>query len=264
MLTINDKAEIAEIYLSGDIVDDDEGGWLASWREGDSTGYEFPAKLRAQLDSVKDKELEIHINSYGGSVFAGVAMANFVASHKPKTTCIIDGIAASIASQIFFSADVCKIPTNGYVMLHKPWTSTEGNAEDLRKAAEILDTLQAGLETTYQKKALEGVTAEDIRQMMNEETWLTGTEAAQKFNVKLIQPVKALNYVGDRSKLIAAGIKNLPAPLNFLHKPQIAERFSNVQTFADLGYSQMVEMHTRNFEKILAETEALLNGRLGF
>ena len=236
MLTIKNKAEVAEIYLSGDIVDDDEGGFIESWLDAKSTGYEFPAKLRAQLDAVKDKALEIHINSYGGSVFAGVAMANFIANHKPKTTCIIDGIAASIASQIFFSADVCKIPTNGYVMIHCPFSSVEGNAADLRKAAEILDTIQAGLETTYQKKALDGVTVEEIRQMMNQETWLTGTEAAEKFKVEVIQPVKVLNYVGDRNKLKAAGIKNIPAPLNFLEDSRV-----------------------QKINKILNETEAILN-----
>ena len=236
MLTIKNKAEVAEIYLSGDIVDDDEGGFIESWLDAKSTGYEFPAKLRAQLDAVKDKALEIHINSYGGSVFAGVAMANFIANHKPKTTCIIDGIAASIASQIFFSADVCKIPTNGYVMIHCPFSSVEGNAADLRKAAEILDTIQAGLETTYQKKALDGVTVEEIRQMMNQETWLTGTEAAEKFKVEVIQPLKVLNYIGDKNKLKVAGIKKFPAPLIFLADSQ-----------------------EQKINEILKETEVLLN-----
>lgn len=234
MLEVRNKAEIAEIYLSGEIVDDDFGGVIDFWREGNSTGYEFPAKLKAQLDEVKDKELEIHINSYGGSVFAGVAMANFISNHKQKTTCIIDGIAASIASQIFFSADVCKIPTNGYLMLHRPFTCAEGNAEDLRKAAEILDTIQEGLETTYQKKALDGVTAEDIKEMINAETWLTGAEAAQKFKVKVIEPVKALNYVGSINTLKAAGIKKIPAPLNFLQENDSSANIPNRQTFADL------------------------------
>lgn len=233
MLEIKNKADIAEIYLSGDIVDDEEGGFIEYWT-GNSLGYEFPAKLKAQLEGVKDKELEIHINSYGGSVFAGVAMANFIANHKPKTTCIVDGIAASIASQIFFSADVCKIPTNGYLMLHRPFTSAEGNAEDLRKAAEILDTIQEGLATTYQKKALDGVTAEDIQAMMNSETWLTGTEAAQKFKVEVIQPVKALNFAGNRKKLLAAGIKQIPAPLNFLQENDSSANIPNSQTFANL------------------------------
>lgn len=234
MLEVRNEAEIAEIYLSGTIIDDEDGGWIESWTSK-STGYEFPAKLKAQLEGVKDKELEIHINSYGGSVFAGVAMANFIANHKPKTTCIIDGIAASIASQIFFSADVCKIPTNGYLMLHRPFTYAEGNAEDLRKAAEILDTIQNGLETTYQKKALDGVKAEDIKEMINAEKWLTGAEAAQKFKVEVMQPVKALNYVCNINTLKAAGIKKIPAPLNFL------------------------QTQNSEIEKILSETKVLLN-----
>ena len=216
MLTIKNKSEVAEIYLSGDIIDDAEGGFIESWIDEKSTGYEFPAKLRAQLDAVKDKALEIHINSAGGSVFAGVAMANFIANHKKPTTCIIDGIAASIASQIFFSADICKIPTNGYVMIHRPFSRLEGNAEDFRKAAEVLDTIQQGLEETYKPKMQESFTVENLREFMNQEKWFTGTEAAEYFKVEVIQPVKAVNCVLDKNKLIAAGIKNLPAPLNFL------------------------------------------------
>lgn len=220
MLTIKNKAEVAEIYLSGEVVDDDEGGWLSYWREGNSVGYVFPQKIKEQLDAIGvNTPIEMHINSCGGSVFAGVAIANFIANHKGKTTCIIDGIAASIASQIFFSADVSKMPSNAYLMLHRPFTALSGNAEELRKAAEVLDTLQAGLETTYKQKALEGVTAEDIHNMVNAETWLTGTEAAEKFKIKLMNPVKTLNAIGSADKLKAQGLK-VPSTLNFL--PEIS------------------------------------------
>ena len=116
MITVKNKADVAEIFISGDIIDDADTYLLNS----DTTGYEFPAKLKSQLDEVKDKPLEIHINSYGGSVFAGVAMANLIARHKLPTTAIVDGIAASIASQIFFSADKCLMPSNAYLMIHRP------------------------------------------------------------------------------------------------------------------------------------------------
>lgn len=218
MLTIRNKADIAEIYISGDIVDDTDGGFLSGWRDGDTTGFEFPQKLREQLDAIgAETPLEVHINSLGGAVFAGVAMANFIASHKGKTTAIVDGIAASIASQIFFSADACKIPANCYIMLHKPFSELSGNADELRKAAEILDTLQAGLETTYQRKALVGVTADEIHEMVEAETWLTGEEAAQVFQVKLLNPIKTLNAVGDINKLKAMGI-TVPPSLNFCNE----------------------------------------------
>ena len=216
MLTIKNKAGAAEIYLSGDIVDDADGSWLSGMRDGETTGYEFPQKLRAQLDAIgAETPIELHINSCGGSVFAGVAMANFIANHKGKTTAVVDGIAASIASQIFFAADVCKIPSNCYLMLHRPFTAISGNAEELRKAAEILDTLQAGLETTYQRKALDGVTADEIHSMVENETWLTGEEAARKFQIKVLNPVKTLNAVGNVDKLKAMGTK-IPPSLNFL------------------------------------------------
>lgn len=216
MLTIKNKADVAEIYISGDIVDDRVGGSIQSWREGDTTGYEFPAKLKSQLDEVKDKPLEIHINSYGGSVFAGVAMANFISNHKAKTTAIIDGIAASIATQIFFSADECRCPRNAYLMIHKPLTYVEGNADELRKSADILDTLQQGLEVVYKQKAKDGVTVDEIRAMMNTETWFTGEEAAEKFKIELVAPVKTLNAIGNIEKLKALGIKHIPTALNFL------------------------------------------------
>lgn len=223
MLTVKNKADVAEIYISGDIVDDNEGNWIASWNEGNTTGYEFPTKLREQLNGIgKETPLEIHINSHGGSVFAGVAMANFIANHKGKTTCIVDGIAASIASQIFFSADVCKMPENAWVMIHCPFTYVEGNADELRKAAEVLDTLQEGLETTYRKKAREGVSDEEIHAMMNAETWMTGTQAAEKFKVKLLNPVPTLNAIGNIEKLKARGIKKIPDALSiYLDKSKV-------------------------------------------
>lgn len=223
LLTIKNKADVAKIYIEDEIIDDSDGGWLGDWRNGDTTGYGFPAKLRAQLDEVKDKPLEIHINSYGGSVFAGTAMANMIANHKPKTTAIIDGIAASIASQIFFAADECKMPSNTYLMIHRPFSFARGNADDMRKAAEILDTIQNGIEMTYRKKALDGITDEEIHDMVNAETWLTGADAVKYFKVELAETVKALNCAGFTDKLKAIGAKKIPESFfNFSEKKRVS------------------------------------------
>lgn len=221
MLRVKNKADVAEIYLSGDIVDDDEGAAIRNWYEGDTTGYEFPQKLREQLKAIDEKSpLEIHINSCGGSVFAGMAMANFIAGHKGKTTAIIDGVAASMASVIFFSADNCKMPSNSYLMLHKPMTYLEGNADELRKAADILDTLQEGIETTYIAKLQDNISLNDLKNIVNAETWMTGTDAAEKFKVEVMPPVKSLNAVGNVKKLKAIGLK-IPESLIFLEETKI-------------------------------------------
>lgn len=211
----NETSDSADLYIYGTIIDDEDANWIKCWSD-DTDGYQFPQDLRRQLDGLKGKELTLYINSYGGSIAAGVAMANMIKRHDAKTTAIIDGYCCSIATQIFFSANVCKCPSNCWLMVHKPWSIAEGNAEDMRKVADILDTLQKGLEETYCRKKLDKVTAEEIHEMTEKETWLTGKEAAENFQIEVIDSVKATNCVGSIDKLKAMGAKKIPTSLNFL------------------------------------------------
>lgn len=218
MLRVKNKAEEAEIYISGDIVDDEEGSFISEfWSNAD--GYEWPKGIREQLDAVKGKPLTIYINSYGGSVSAGLAMAHMIERHDAPTTAVVDAYCCSIATQIFFSADVCKMPSNSYLMLHKPSTFEYGNADDLRKSAEILDTIQRGLEEKYLQKLrddkAEPVLQIDISAMVDNETWLTGTEAAEIFTIELMEPLKALNCVGSLDKLKSLHYQQIPEALKF-------------------------------------------------
>ena len=199
MLKIKNKADnTAEIIISGDIIDDADGDFLSSvW--GVESGYEWPAKIKQQLDELKGKDLTIYINSDGGMINAGVAMANMIARHDGHTTAIVDGWCCSIATQIFFAADERKMPENAYLMIHKPSVAiADGNAYDLRKTAETLDKLQEGLETTYRRAAREGIADDYITDMVNDETWLTGKEASEIFNIELLEPASAVACAGKR------------------------------------------------------------------
>lgn len=208
----NETDRSAELYLSGSIIDDDTGGLIEEFYEN-STGYQWPDKIRQQLDALRGKDLTIYINSDGGSVPAGVAMANMIARHDGRTTAIVDGWCCSIATQVFFSADVRKIPANAYLMIHKPSVYIGGNADDLRKGADVLDTIQKGLEATYRRAAHEDVTDEDIHQMVNEETWLTGEQAAAFFHVEVLESERMAACVGS-TKLM----RDVPADLRFAVK----------------------------------------------
>ncbi|WP_313991516.1 head maturation protease, ClpP-related [uncultured Selenomonas sp.] len=209
----NETAESAEIYLSGSIVDDKTGGLIDEWYEN-STGYQWPDKIRKQLEGLKGKDLTIYINSDGGSVPAGVAMANMIARHEGHTTAVVEGWCCSIATQVFFSADTRRIPANAYLMIHKPAVyGTGGNADDLRKAAVVLDTIQQGMEEIYRKAALDHVTADDIREMVNAETWLTGTQAASLFDVEELEPMQMAACIGSMKHM-----KQVPADLRLDHQ----------------------------------------------
>ena len=222
MLKIMNQADgSADLYINGEIIDDAESNWIKFWNE-EPEGYQWPAELKRQLDDLKGKDLNIYINSYGGSVAAGLAMAHMIERHDGKTTAIVDGIAASIATQIFFSANVCKCPSNAYIMIHKPWSIAQGDANEMRKVAEILDTLQKGLESTYCKKALNDVSAEQIHAMTEAETWFTGAAAAEKFKIEVLDAVKAVNCIGSIDKLKAMGAKKIPPSLNFLPEKKMS------------------------------------------
>lgn len=197
MLKINNSAERAELYITGDIVDDTDGAALAAWDMGD--GYEWPADIRAQLDAMRGKPLTVYINSDGGSVPAGVAIANMISRHDAPTKAVVDGWCCSIATQIFFAADAREMPENAYIMIHKPWTIASGDADEMMRAAAYLETIQTGLETTYARAAREGVTPEQIHELVNAETWLTGRDAAELFEIELQQSEPVLNCIGGKA-----------------------------------------------------------------
>lgn len=204
MIKVKNQGEGAEIYIYGDIVDDSDGLWREEYDL--KTGYEWPNDLKQKLDECKGKDLTIYINSDGGSVPAGVAMANMIARHDGNTTAIVDGWCCSIATQIFFAAKNRKMPGNAYLMVHKPSCGVFGNSDDMKRAAEALDCIQEGLEAAYRGAAKEGTTAEEITEMVNKETWLTGTEASEKFNIELMPASTAAAKAGKNGPTM----KNIP------------------------------------------------------
>lgn len=217
MLKVKNNADSAELYIYGDIIDDGE-----AW---ESDEIEFPADIKKQLDECRGKPLTVYINSDGGSVPAGVAIANMIARHDAPTTAIVDGWCCSIATQIFFSADKRKMPANAYLMIHKPSCMVYGTSDDMLKAAESLEVIQSGLEETYKKCALPGTTAEEIHNMVNDETWLTGKQAAEKFDIEITEPLQAVAKFGTaRNKM-----RNIPKDIRFTQSQQTVNNISREQ-----------------------------------
>lgn len=135
------------------------------------------SNFRSDLKELgKVSTLDIHINSAGGSVTDGIAIYNMLKQHDAQVTAHIDGLAASMASCIAMAADKIIMPANALMMLHNPWGFASGDAEDIRKYAEILDKMKAGLISAY---ARSGLGDDEIAAIMDEETWYTGSEAVE-------------------------------------------------------------------------------------
>jgi len=141
-----------------------------SWWSG-NTARNFQAAL-ANLDV---EEIHLHINSPGGSVFEGVTIYNLLVAHKARVIVHIDGIAASIASVIALAGDVVNIAENGMVMIHNPSVIAWGDAEVMRKNAEILDRVKDAILNTYEDRTK--MQREDLAAAMDAETYYSADEA---------------------------------------------------------------------------------------
>ena len=132
--------------------------------------------FKALMDQVpRDRDLHIRINSRGGDVYEGFAIKNLLDEWPNKVSCTIDGVAASTASWIPMGCDEVRAAKNSQMFIHDAVTFGMGNAADLRKAADQLDKTSDQIAGMYADKCGKGVRT--MRQMMKDETLMTGEEA---------------------------------------------------------------------------------------
>ena len=143
--------------------------------------------------------IDLHINSPGGSVTDGIAIYNLLKNHSSTVNVIIDGLAASMASVIAMAGDTITMPENALMMIHNPWGGAMGDADELRKTAEILDKMKSALISAYSAKT--GKDADEIGQLMDAETWMTGSEAVEMGFATQVSAEVKLAASFDLSKL---------------------------------------------------------------
>jgi ATP-dependent Clp protease, protease subunit len=142
------------------------------WFEDDVTVSDFEKQLSAlgEIDL-----LNVFINSPGGNVFEGIAINNILKRHPAAKAVYIDGIAASIASVIAMAGDEVIMPKNTMMMIHNPMSIAYGYAEDMRKAADMLDKVKEPIKASYLSRV--NIDDKKLSKLMDQETWLTSEEA---------------------------------------------------------------------------------------
>lgn len=158
--------EMVEMVIAGTIG--------SSWYDSSgATSKEFREKFNA---IPKGKTVRVRINSEGGSIQDALEIYNLIRARGNVAT-YNDGYALSSASIIHAAGSPAIAPHSSITMIHEPWSMTMGNEEEHRKAAEMLDKHGDTIAAIYARKT--GKTADEMRQLMKNETWLTGAEACQ-------------------------------------------------------------------------------------
>lgn len=163
-LTQNNNEVDIQIY--GDIT-----SW--DWFEGDISSY----TLSKQIEGLDCDKINVYINSYGGEVAEGLAIYNQLKRHKATVKTVCDGFACSAASVVFMAGDERVMSTASLLMIHNAWSWISGNANELRKQADDLDKITQASVNAYMQEV--NITEEELKQMLDDETWITPQEALE-------------------------------------------------------------------------------------
>jgi ATP-dependent protease ClpP protease subunit len=144
----------------------DEIGFFGVW----------PADVAAALSDIRG-DVEVHLNSPGGSVFDGLAIYAALKDHSGQVGVVVDGLAASAASFIAMAAAPGRLEMqpNGTMMIHDAWGACVGGEADMRATADVLGQQTGNIASIYAERG--GRTAAEYLELMAAETWAVGQKA---------------------------------------------------------------------------------------
>jgi ATP-dependent Clp protease, protease subunit len=179
------------------------------WTGEGTTAKQFAEDLKA---AGAVSQIHLRVNSPGGNVFDGIAIYNTLLSHKATVTAQVDGLAASIASVIIMAASEISMGANGMLMIHNPWSSVQGDSNDMRKMADTMDKVRTSMIAAYRRHTK--MPAEDVGALMDEETWMTADEAKDRgFAETIIDPDETADLAANLASPILSRFKRVPAKL---------------------------------------------------
>lgn len=164
-----------KIPIKGDIIDNDTAEFYDFWG---MSNYCSPNQVESALQNANHQPITVEIASNGGDVFAGSEIYSLLKGYDNDVTVNIVGLAASAASVIAMAGDTVKIAPTAQIMIHKAWTDSQGNADDLEHQANVLGTIDQSIASAYENKT--GMSQDELLQMMSNETWLTAKDAVDK------------------------------------------------------------------------------------
>lgn len=163
------SAGVHKLYIYDDVTAYGTFDWTTWTMKESETSAKY---FRDQLEAIPDTAtIELHINSNGGSVKEGVAIYTQLKRKGCKKVGYVDGVAYSVAFLILQACDERIMGLGTSALVHNMWMSVEGNAKELRKAADDLDVLMESNRKIFLESS--NLEEQQLIDMMEAETFLT-------------------------------------------------------------------------------------------
>ena len=191
-----------------------------------------PTQFKSFISKLEDGEdLQVSINSPGGSVYGGIAIANMIrqlSSSGHNVVAHVEGLAASIASVIMCACDKVVLGESSLVMIHNCWSVVQGDSNTLRKEADTMDIMNEAIISFYKSKF--DLPAETLKSLMDQETWFSGKEAADfKFNCEVLPDESGFSIAAKLKDVDLSKFKNRPKVLDMEKEEEIKQASEEVK-----------------------------------
>lgn len=186
------------VNIKGTVISSDEQ-WIYDWFGIEATS---PKSVAKEMEAANGEDIEVEINSGGGSVFAGSEIYTALKSYAGNVTVRIVGIAASAASVIAMAGKKILMSPTAQMMIHNVSSRQAGDHRDMEHMAGVLRGADETISNAYMLKS--GMAREELLTMMDAETWLTPQQALEH---NLIDEIM---FQGDEVRLVASAGGMLP------------------------------------------------------
>lgn len=159
------------ILIKGTIVSNNDS-WIYDW-----FGWDYTAPKNVVLPETGE-DIEVHINSGGGDVYAGSEIYTALRSYSGKVVVKIVGIAASAASVIAMAGDEVEISPTAQIMIHNVSSNVSGDHNALLHEAEVLEGFNKSIANAYIYKT--GKALDDLLSLMDKTTWFDAESAVNQ------------------------------------------------------------------------------------
>lgn len=162
-----------KVNIRGPIIDNDDQ-WIYDWLDMEATS---PKAVHKEIESANGEEIEVVINSGGGSVFAGSEIYTALKDYPGNVTTKVVGLAASAASVVAMAGNTVKMSPTAQIMIHNASAVGRGDYHDMEHTAGILKNVNDTIANAYKLKS--GMDQDTLLEMMDKETWLTPQQALE-------------------------------------------------------------------------------------
>lgn len=229
MLAQNEDS--VDITIYGDIT-----SW--PWFEGDMSA----ALLSKRIEGIEATTINVYINSYGGEVAEGLAIYNALKRHPATVKTYCDGFACSAASVIFMAGNERIMGEASLLMIHNAWSYAGGNAKELRKVAEDLETISTAAANAY--KSSVNISEEKLAELLDNETWILPEDA--------VSMGFATAVVGEQKSAVPAASAKTAMFSRMTSNPTVT---LEARTVEPLDVKQLAETLAEHFKALAEERQ---------